>query len=222
MYGKRALVLLAACGVVQMACGDGAKERQPAMTATSKSERTMNEQLAVSPDDPRDQIPISGQSREALTPLVRAMVRVIAKQSPLEGEGAILGVGTDHVPKSDGPVVLRYYRTEVGLDSVEVRFERQDGNTIWSVASFTIRPLNFPRGVYAMGLPSTFFDGLGFEARFGDERPKESVKRVNVFRYRANDRGVKVQLDFEARADVASLEDQYPRSFHRLTVRRVE
>lgn len=222
MYGRRALVFLAACGVCQVSCSDDAKERQSAKTATSTSERAMNQQPALNPDDPREQIPISNQSREALMPLMRAMVRVIEKQSPLEREEAVFGVGTDHVPKSAGPVLLRYYRTEVGLDSVEVRFERQDGNRVWSLSSFTIRPLNFPRGVYAMELPSTFFEGFGLEARFADERPKESLKRVNVFRYRSSDRGVNVQLDFEARSDVASLEAQYPRSFHRLTVRRVE
>ena len=221
MYGRRALLFLA-CGVCQVSCSDDAKERQSAKTATSTSERAMNEQPALGPDDPRDQIPISKQSRDALTPLMRAMVRVIAKRNPLGHEEAVFGAGTDHVPKSAGPVLLRYYRTEVGLDSVEVRFERQDGNRIWSLSSFAIRPLNFPRGVYAMELPSSFFDGLGLEARFAEERPKESLKRINVFRFRSSDREVNVQLDFEARRDVASLEAPYPRSFHRLTVRRVE
>lgn len=222
MYDRRALVFLAACGACQVSCSDDAKERQLAKTATLASERAMNQKLVPSPDDPRDQIPISIRSREALTPLMRAMVRVIAKQSPLEREEAVFGAGTDHVPKSAGPVLLRYYRMEVGLDSVEVRFERLDGNTVWSRSAFAIRPLNFPRGVYAMDLPSTFFDGLSLAARFADERPKESLKRVNVFRYKSSDRGVNVQLDFEARSDVASLEAPYPRSFHRLTIRRIE
>ena len=182
----------------------------------------MNEQLATSPDDARDQVPLSIQSREAVTPLVRAMVRVIAKQSPLAQEEKVFGAGTDHIPKSAGPVLLRYYRTEVGTDRVEVRFERRDGNSVWSLSSFTIRPLNFPRGVYAMGLPGTFFDDFGLEAKFAQERPKESLKRVNVFRYKRSDRGVNLQLDFEARSDVADLEAEYPKSFHRLTIRRVD
>lgn len=71
-----------------------------------------------------------------------------------------------------------------------------------------------------MGLPGTFFDDFGLEAKFAQERPKESLKRVNVFRYKRSDRGVNLQLDFEARSDVASLEAEYPKSFHRLTIRR--
>lgn len=73
-----------------------------------------------------------------------------------------------------------------------------------------------------MELPGTFFEGFGLPAKFADERPKESLKRVNVFRYKVDARGASVQLDFEARSDVASLEAPYPQSFHRLTVRRVE
>lgn len=222
MSGPRALLVLVVCGVCQISCGGDANKRELAKMATSRSERSMNQQLMAGPDDPRDQIPLATNSREALTPLIRAMVRVITKQNPLEREEAVLGSGIDHVPKSAGPVLLRYYRTEVGIDSVEVRFERKDGNQAWSLSSFAIRPFNFPRGVYSMELPSAFFDGFDLETRFVDERPKESVKRVNVFRYRSNDRGFNVQLDFEARSDVASLDAQYPRSFHRLTIRRVE
>lgn len=222
MYGTRALVFLAACGVFQVSCSGDAKEQQSAKAATSTSDKAMNEQLVPGPNDPRDQIPLSVRSREALTPLIRAMIRVIAKQSPLEREEGVFGAGTDHVPKNAGPVLMRYYRTEIGSDSVEVRFERRDGNQAWSLSSFAIRPLNFPRGVYAMELPGTFFEGFGLPAKFADERPKESLKRVNVFRYKVDARGASVRLDFEARSDVASLEAPYPQSFHRLTVRRVE
>ena len=223
MYGWRALALFAAAfGVCQVSCSENTKEGQSGKTATSTSERAMSEQPALGPDDPRDQIPLSIQSSDALTPLIRAMVRVLAKQSPLDREEVVFGVGTDHVPKSAGPVLLRYYRTHVGIDNVEVRFERRDGNQVWSLSSFAIRPLNFPRGVYVMELPTTFFDGFDLQTKFVDERPKESLKRVNVFRYRFSDRGIDLQLDFEARSDVAKLEAQYPRSFHRLTIRRAE
>ena len=181
----------------------------------------MNEQLAMSPNDPRIQIPLSVETRVALTPLIRAMIRVITTQSLLAKEEAIFGSGTDHVPKSAGPVLLRYYQTKIGRDSVEVRFERQAGEKLWSLSSFAILSWNFPQGVYAMELPATFFDDLRLEAKLSEERPTESLKRVNVFRYRLRE-GASLQLDFEARGDVASLDTSYPRSFHQLTIRRIE
>ena len=100
----------------------------------------MNEQLATSPDDARDQVPLSIQSREALTPLVRAMVRVIAKQSPLAQEEQILGAGTDHIPKSAGPVLLRYYRSEVAPTA-----SRFDSNVETGTASGRLPHSRFAR-----------------------------------------------------------------------------
>jgi hypothetical protein len=181
---RRQSIVIAATAFWTTACGETNVEVESKTASAGKVEVEMNEPVAGAANDPRERVPFSGQSREAVLLLVHSLVRLISGQSPLEREESVLGPGKDHWPKDPSrPVALRFHKARLGDETVSVQLEREGEGQPWSNASFTVRPKNYPRGVYAVDLPASFFSDLTLVSKFEEERPIETLKRVNVFRY---------------------------------------
>jgi hypothetical protein len=158
--------------------------------------------------------------REHLYAVVPAMLRVVSKQTILPQEENLLGNGTDHIPKGPGPVTLRYYDKKIGSDNLSASFKRRDEKSIWHESEITVGPGSYPRSVYLMNLSAGSFENYVLEKSFVEDRPSGSVKRVNVFQFRLKNSSQNIHLQFEAREDVSSLQDKYPKSFHFLKITR--
>jgi hypothetical protein len=202
-------------------CGN----KSPTATDVSKTETIieskMTEPIFEDPNSLGAQVPFPKESREYLSLAIPAILRVISKQTSLSQEEAVLGKGTDHIPKGPEPVTLRYYSKKVGSENLGSGFKRRDDKHVWSEGEISFGPRNYPRGVYLMDLPAILFVDFALEKTSIEDRPDESIKRVNVFQFRSKAGNQNVQLQFEAREDVSSLQDKYPKSFHTLKITRI-
>lgn len=190
-------------------------------------ERAMNQPKIVGPNDLLDVndmpaiTPMTDEQRQYFVSIVDAVLRVIQKKSTLEQEEALFGEGHYRWPKDPKkPIkVSKSYRADnFRIRFLTLGFSRENQNSIWSRGGLTIEPKN---GVYAMDFPESFFADFVLIKTFAEDRPNQSIKRVNVFQFRSKETSPTVQLQFEAREDVSSLEDKYPKSFHLFKLTRM-
>jgi hypothetical protein len=200
-------------------------DSRPSQTASKSDTKSVNEEKMTEmpiqdPNDPRTVVPFTEEQTQQMNMVTRAIVRVISKQNSLSEEESLFGEGKDHWPKAPGPILLRYYTKKLPDSNLSIEFERINDKEVWSSGAVGFRPKNFPRGVYRMDLPSTFFSDFVLEKAYAEDQPKRSIKRINIFQFRSQKGTANVQLQFEAREDVSSLQDKYPKSFHFLKVTR--
>jgi hypothetical protein len=180
-------------------------------------EVAMEEKTSLDPRDQNPQIELSPATSSALTIIFQSAAKVVSEKKSLFEEEVSFGQGTDHSPKGEGPVRLRYYTKQVAGDNISTSFRRIDEKNTWNEAEIYLAPRNFPIGVYRMNFDGDFFKGLVLEQKDVEDRPNEQIKRVNVFRFKSDS---KVAVRFEARVDVSSLTENYPASFHKVFISR--
>jgi hypothetical protein len=164
-------------------------------------------------------VPFSADRLLATRSLMDAVVRIISKQTTLDAEKAILGIGRDHFPKARGPVLLRLYETPLGNETIEVAFERINEADGWSKATFGLRPKLFPKEVFDLQLKQNFFSQMKFISSREEERPLQRLEKVNAFNFEVNGLNMKVNVQFEAHPDASTL-GRVPETFHRVTISR--
>lgn len=191
-------------------------------------ERAMSQPKIVGPNDLLDVndmpaiTPMTDEQTQYFVSIVYAVLRVIQKKSTLEQEEALFGEGQYHWPKDPKKpikVSRSYHADNFRIRFLTLGFSRENQNSIWSRAALTIEPKN---GVYVMDFPESFFADFALEKTFAEDRPNQTIKRVNVFQFRSKETGPTIQLQLEAREDVSSLENKYPKSFHLLKITRIE
>lgn len=222
LFLKVILLFGLACAATSLTSCDKKPPKQPMeQTAQIINEEKMTEQTLQDPHNLPAQVPFTDEQRLYLAEVTQAVLRVISKRTTLEKEEALFGEGHYHWPKAPGPIKFRYYYKKPRYQGFGLSFERLADDQIWFTGSFGFTPKNFPRGVYLMDLPASFFAGFTLEKVFAENRPDESIKRVNIFKFRLNEGNQNIQLQFEAREDVSSLQDKFPKSFHLLKVTRI-
>ena len=165
-------------------------------------------------------VPMSTELKQYLVDVTQSMLRVITKQTTLEHEEGFLGEGEYHWPKDPAkPIILKGLR-KLRTKNFSVVFERRGEHSVWFEATLTADPRNYPIGLYWMDLPASFFADFILEKSFMEDRPNHSIKRVSVFQFSLKNSTQPIQLQFESRADVSSLQDKYPKSFHFLKITR--
>lgn len=172
---------------------------------------------AVIPRDMPSIVPISAQQKIYLSLIVQAIFRVIISKSPLESEERIFGGGKFFWAKNpSSPVyVSRYYPSEnFNMRIIGLGFERKNSVSSWGICNFLIHPRNFPLGVYSMDFSSDIFEDFVLDDVFLEERPMESLKRVNVFKFHHKYTSKKIYLTVKSAESVSSLHDKFPRSFY--------
>ena len=187
----------------------------------------MNEPKILGPNDLLDVndmpaiTPMTEEQKQYFVAIVEAVLRVIRKKSTLEQEEVLFGEGQYHWPKDPKkPIkVSRSYPADnFRISFLTLGFSRENQNSIWSHGGLTIEPKN---GVYAMDFPESFFADFVLEKVFAEDRPNQSIKRVNVFQFRSKESNPNIHLQLEAREDVSRLKDKYPKSFHLLKITRI-
>lgn len=168
-------------------------------------------------------IPLSDEQRSYVIEVLSAMVRVIAGSSRLELEEKMyLGAGQFYWPKNpDEPVKLSksYFGEHFRMAGLAANVNRESENSPWTRFNVSVRPRNFPRGVYSMQLPSSFFKEFELQRVTQEERDGERITNPIVFYFKH--RNIRnVVLKVEARDDVASTRDLSPPSFHALQILR--
>lgn len=185
-------------------------------------ENKMTQPMIPDPYDVQDletmpnPVPMSSELKKYLVDVTQSMLRVIAKQATLEHEEGFLGEGEYHWPKDPAkPITLKGF-DKLRTNHFSVVFERRSEHSIWFEATLGVHPRNYPVGLYWMDLPASFFADFILEKSFVEDRPNHSIKRVSVFQFSLKNSTQPIQLQFESREDVSSLEDKYPKSFHLL------
>lgn len=162
-------------------------------------------------------IPLSDEQRSYLIEILSAMIRVIGGSSSLESEEErLLGVGQFYWPKNpDEPIKVSksYFGDNFRMRGIGATLTRKNEGEPWSKADVVIRPRNFPRGVYAMQLPSIFFSEFELQNVKQEERNDERIRNPVVFYYK-HKKINNFYLKVEGREDMVNVKDLFPSSFH--------
>lgn len=168
-------------------------------------------------------IPLNDEQRGYLIEVLSAMIRVIDGSSSLEEEEEIVfGAGRFYWPKNpDEPIRLSksYVDGSFRMPGLAARVSRESESAPWTRFGLSVRPRNFPRGVYSMQLPSSFFHDFQLQKVVQEEREFQSIRNLVVFYFkhkRLND----ISLKMEAREDVVTTSDSFPSSFYALQLLR--
>ncbi len=168
-------------------------------------------------------IPLNDEQRGYLIEVLSAMIRVIDGSSSLEEEEEIVfGAGRFYWPKNpDEPIRLSksYVDGNFRMPGLAARVSRESESAPWTRFGLSVRPRNFPRGVYSMQLPSSFFHDFQLQKVVQEEREFQSIRNPVVFYFkhkRLND----ISLKMEAREDVVTTSDSFPSSFYALQLLR--
>lgn len=162
-------------------------------------------------------VPFNDKQREYIIELLSAVLRVIEGVSDLHSEEKkIFGEGKYFWPKDPNKPVraLRYYTDENFLvHGITLSFERKDELDNWKVAGLALQPRNFPRGVYEIGLPQSFFADFQLVKAAQETREGESISRPIVFYFSHKTiRGLTLKI--ETRPDVTRVNDRFPSTFY--------
>lgn len=170
-------------------------------------------------------VEMNDEQRLYLMELVSSIRSVIAGSSTLEvEEQEILGKGDFHWPKDPKKPVMvsKFYPVNnFKIRRINITIDRQSSSTQWNKAGISITPPNFPIGVFSMKLPERFFDDYILKHAFIENRPNENIENPVIFIFILKN-NKNMFLTIEARSDVASLTDAYPKSFHLLWLEKNE
>lgn len=168
-------------------------------------------------------VPFNDEQQKYVIELLSAMLHVIEGTSDLEvEEHKIFGEGKFFWPKDPTKPIktLRYYLEEnFRMSGIALSFERKDGHSSWQKADLAVEPRNFPVGVYDMGMPLSVFQDFQLIKSVQETRPNESIHKPVVF-YFSHKAIRDLTLKVEARSDLTSVDDPYPRTFHGIEIVR--
>ena len=171
---------------------------------------------------PRTRAPLPKELIVHLDQMMKSVMRVVSKQVDLKQEETFLGEGKNHAEKDTLMLLMRSYSQELDGKRSGIVFKRRSDQEVWSHGYFHITPTEYPRDVYDMNLPASFFAGMTLAKAYVLERPGFKPPRDNIFEFNATQNGVKLLLTFECPIEVSNVEDKYPKSFIRLNIKRVD
>jgi hypothetical protein len=174
------------------------------------------------PDEKLDETTtFTEQDVQTLTEVIKALGRIIARQSSFEIEKPIIGEVELSVTKDGRPSSSRYAGTNgtkiSGGKVLWPSFERVDGNSAWSKANVEVY-IAVERN--KMELSSEFFDylRLTLEKAIHGKVENSPLLESNVFYYHPKDNKQRVQYIFEADPNASDVKDGYPKSFFSVNI----
>jgi hypothetical protein len=166
---------------------------------------------------------LNEEQRIYILELLSAIFRLLEGTSDIQSEeNTIFGEGKFYWPKDpEKPIKTeRYYTHEnFRMRGISLWIERKNVGGNWKKASLTVIPRNFPHGVYDMSLPASTFLEFELIKTVHEKRKDESIDNPVVF-YFSHRKIRDMRLKIEARSDVVSVEEPYPRSFHHIQITR--
>ena len=178
----------------------------------------------ITPDTyiPRARVAFRSELVVQMDLMMKSIMRVVSKQVNLKQEEPFLGEGKNHAEKDTLMLLMRSYGKELDGERSGIVFKRSTDQEVWSQGYFDVAPAEYPRDVYDMNLPASFFAGMTLAKAYVLERPGFKPPRDNIFEFNATQNGVKLLLTFECPIEVSNVEDKYPKSFIRLNIKRVD
>ncbi|WP_374584862.1 hypothetical protein [Pseudoduganella sp.] len=166
-------------------------------------------------------VPMSRERIAYLDSILKKMRKVIENGEQLDETDSLFGKGEFFWPKDPQKPIRTSLSFEAGnfdFKSISLGFTRKSSGSPWVSAVLHVQPRNFPFGVFDMNLPQTFFSEFTLQRAYSQTREHESITTVNIFEFLSRQNGGKTVLVVEARPDVSSLSEGYPRSFHMLYI----
>lgn len=182
------------------------------------SPRSGNE---VSEEEPAQQVPFDDEQRAYLSLVFKTAIALLQNDINVAEAERTFGPGEYFWPKDpQKPVkVRRFYRPEnFRGEHMDIILSRDRQDQAWRNIAISVRPQNFPRAVFATGLPRDFFDGFAVVRRFSEHSPTSLIKHADIFilEKRANGRTLRIRT--EARSDVSNPADNFPRNVHIIVI----
>jgi hypothetical protein len=156
------------------------------------------------------------QDVQTLTEVIKALGRIIARQSSFEIEKPIIGEVELSVTKDGRPSSSKYAGTNgtkiSGGKVLWPGFERMDGNSPWSKSEVEVYNAVARN---KMAVSPAFFDNLGLKLEKTAHGGVEisPLLECNVFYFRPKDNKQHVQYIFLADPSLSDLKDGYPKNF---------
>jgi hypothetical protein len=222
------ILLISAIGTFHTQTWHFTKKERVAMSECSLPERLGP--IAAPYDNLENwQIPsivtLNDVQRSYVSEVLSALVRIVGGVSSLESEERnTLGCGQFYWPKDPvEPVRVSksYFGKDFRMAGIAARLDRKTESSSWVKAGLTVRPRNFPTGVYDMQLRSDVFKDFELKKVAKEERQNERIKQALVF-YLEHKTIKHLTLKIVARDDVAQAVNPFPSSFHMIEIVRGE
>jgi hypothetical protein len=152
-----------------------------------------------------------------LSSVIKAISRVIGRESTLDQEKGTLGEIKYNYPKDPNKSITSssFY---LPLFDYYGDFKRVNDKHTWHDSRLLIVEEEQP---YTMGITREFFTrelGLVFDKAVLEKREHTQIPAYHVFYFHKNIGKVTVQYVFDTRPDASNLKDDYPKSFHKVRV----
>jgi hypothetical protein len=227
----RQIIMLAAITPFAMSCKENGNihlKASPQNNSESHKRRSsMNHPAITSQYDNADiariptEVEMNREQIEYIEKILRSVRSVIDGSSTLEAEEKeILGEGEFFWPKDPKkPAMLSksYISSNFRMQGIYLKFSRESAETPWSKAGISLTPRNYPMGVFIFSMPEGFFQEFKLTNVERQERLNERLVDITVFTFESKD-NKNISMIFEARSDIVSITDKYPRNFHLLWV----
>lgn len=213
------------------ACGRGAAD--PTGGTTGVKVIDMNESKLVTQYDSLDVlampsvVPATAEQNLYVALLVSSVVEVLLEKTSMEdAELRLFGKGEFFWPKDPKKPLLTsksYSTNNFRINFVSLSFARLSENAPWSGASLSVTPKAFPKSAFRFDLSEKVFASMKFERASTEDREANGstpARRVHIFEYSMNERGIKLNLHFETRDDLASLDAPYLTTFDVVKIKR--
>jgi hypothetical protein len=175
----------------------------------------------IAPQDMPTVVATTEYENKYIMSLIGSAIDVLKKNRILKEKDKDFGSGKYFWPKDPAKPVklsISYDYENFELGQIFVNFKRQSQIGPWCSAAMLFAPKNYPKGVYQMNIPKSYFAEFTFKKSYREKRPNAEIKDVNIFFFELTKDETTMNLKFESRPDVSSLDDGYPISFHELVV----
>ncbi len=160
---------------------------------------------------------LSLQQVKTIAAVIKAMSRVIARESTLAQEKGVLGEIKHNYPKDPKKTVTSAFYYPPLTDHVG-DLKRVNDKLPWHEGGLLIAREQEP---YAMGLTRYFFTkelGLVFDKAVLEKREHMPIPEYHVFYFHKKIGNINLQYVFDTRPDASHLKDEYPKAFHEVNI----
>jgi hypothetical protein len=214
-----------------VACSEHAADKSN--VGFNEQVQPMNPSKFASPFDAMDigdlpsKIPATKEQNQYVVALATAAINVLLQKTTLDKEEtSLFGKGEFFWHKDPSKPIRTdksYSQDNFRMNFVSLSFVRAREDLPWTGAALSVTTKAFPRSVYQFELPIEFFSGMRRVKAFEEVRPENGSRpshKVNVFEYVTVGGNTALNLRFESRADVTSLQAEHPTTFHLLKLTR--
>lgn len=206
--------------VVFCGAASGSGKENTKLGSVVKKQEVSNMKNSMLVSDSKEFVPFGDEQKRYLSDILLLAKKIISGQEKIEVSEKLFGEPRDHWPKTGLPT-SRYYENRPDRH-ISVTFGKQNPDGPWIRATIIVEPSGFPKSVYNMALPESFFKGLILKDKYIEQRPDEPIEKIAVYIFVEKNQHGSLILQFESRENMVDLKnDKYPKSFQFLTINRI-